>query len=272
MTKDKKSPGRFQGRLMKNTLFLVIFLFVAAGYVFFFTSAQTLPGGNSVVATKMNYPLAFDDRRTVTITRWDYAPEQGVMEIEMELDNQSFDGLDAYSFSALSKNLRQSELTVKPIITDSDLYVIQFSGVPSDWRSVSLRIKVNDPSKTDVLKCYANTESVHTVPELHEKTKNEYLRDRLLRKISGYQEEIEKLKDTYDQNKQKIAALEDKNRQLEEGRKYQTAEEIEKTNQEIQTNKNQLETLKTEQENNLKDQDEYNLRIVKTQEQADDLI
>ena len=135
-----------------------------------------------------------------------------------------------------------------------------------------MRIKVNDPSKTDVLKCYANTESVHTVPELHEKTKNEYLRDRLLRKISGYQEEIEKLKDTYDQNKQKIAALEDKNRQLEEGKKYQTAEEIEKTNQEIQTNKNQLETLKTEQENNLKDQDEYNLRIVKTQEQADDLI
>ena len=106
----------------------------------------------------------------------------------------------------------------------------------------------------------------------NEKTKNEYLRDRLLRKISGYQEEIEKLKDTYDQNKQKIAALEDKNRQLEEGKKYQTAEEIEKTNQEIQTNKNQLETLKTEQENNLKDQDEYNLRIVKTQEQADDLI
>ena len=104
------------------------------------------------------------------------------------------------------------------------------------------------------------------------KQKNEYLRDRLLRKISGYQEEIEKLKDTYDQNKQKIAALEDKNRQLEEGKKYQTAEEIEKTNQEIQTNKNQLETLKTEQENNLKDQDEYNLRIVKTQEQADDLI
>ena len=76
------------------------------------------------------------------------------------------------------------------------------------------------------------------------KSKNEYLRDRLLRKISGYQEEIEKLKDTYDQNKQKIAALEDKNRQLEEGKKYQTAEEIEKTNQEIQTNKNQLETLK----------------------------
>ncbi|MFR2660511.1 MAG: hypothetical protein ACLS9N_13390 [[Clostridium] leptum] len=59
---------------------------------------------------------------------------------------------------------------------------------------------------------------------------------------------------------------------MEAGRKYQTAEEIEKTNQEIQTNKNQLETLKTEQENNLKDQDEYNLRIVKTQEQADDLI
>ena len=59
---------------------------------------------------------------------------------------------------------------------------------------------------------------------------------------------------------------------MEEGKKYQTAEEIEKTNQEIQTNKNQLETLKTEQENNLKDQDEYNLRIVKTQEQADDLI
>ncbi len=60
------------------------------------------------------------------------------------------------------------------------------------------------------------------------KKQNEYLRDRLLRKISGYQEEIEKLKDTYDQNKQKIAALEDKNRQLEEGKKYQTAEEIER--------------------------------------------
>ena len=58
-------------------------------------------------------------------------------------------------------------------------YVIQLADVPSDWKSISLRIKVDDPSKTDILKCYANTESVQTVPELHAKTKNEYLRDKM---------------------------------------------------------------------------------------------
>ena len=73
-------------------------------------------------------------------------------------------------------------------------------------------------------------------------------------------------------NNQKIAALEDKNRQLEDGKKYQTAEEIEETNREIQSNKNQLEALKTEQENNLTDQAEYEQRIIKIQEQADDLF
>ena len=55
------------GRVMKNTMFLVILLLVAAGYLFFFTSAQTIPGGNSVTATKMNQPLTFDDQRTVTL-------------------------------------------------------------------------------------------------------------------------------------------------------------------------------------------------------------
>ena len=74
----------------------------------------------------------------------------------------SFDGLDNYVFTALSKNLGQSELTVIPIISDKDFYVIQLADVPSDWKSVSLRIKVDDPSKTDILKCYANTESVQT--------------------------------------------------------------------------------------------------------------
>ena len=260
------------GRVMKNTMFLVILLLVAAGYLFFFTSAQTIPGGNSVTATKMNQPLTFDDQRTVTLTRWDYSPEQSVMEIEMEIENQSFDGLDNYVFTSLSKNLGQSELTVTPIIAAKDFYVIQLADVPSDWKSISLRIKVDDPSKTDILKCYANTESVQTVPELHAKTKNEYLRDRLLRKISEYQTEIETLKSDYELNNQKIAALEDKNHQLEDGKKYQTAEEIEETNREIQSNKNQLEALKTEQENNLTDQAEYEQRIIKTQEQADDLI
>ena len=87
-----------------------------------------------------------------------------------------------------------------------------------------------------------------------------------------YQTEIETLKSDYELNNQKIAALEDKNHQLEDEKKYQTAEEIEETNREIQSNKNQLEALKTEQENNLTDQAEYEQRIIKTQEQADDLI
>lgn len=65
--------------------------FVFAGYLFFFSSRLILPGGISAEYTPIGTELEFPGQnKTVTVSRWEYSPEQHLMEVELLFDNRSF--------------------------------------------------------------------------------------------------------------------------------------------------------------------------------------
>ena len=73
--------------------------FVFAGYLFFFSSRLILPGGISAEYTPIGTELEFPGQnKTVTVSRWEYSPEQHLMEVELLFDNRSFDGINTYVF------------------------------------------------------------------------------------------------------------------------------------------------------------------------------
>lgn len=78
--------------------FIVIFI---VGYAFFLTSKLWYPNGDDLVtATKLNTEKFFNGR-TVKVMRWDYSKSQGLCEVELDISNQQYDGIDTYDYEAI---------------------------------------------------------------------------------------------------------------------------------------------------------------------------
>ena len=79
-----------------RNLFLVLVV-ILAGYAVFFTSHQWMPkSANGSLLTPLNEPVTYEGRE-FTIRRWDYCESEQTMEIELDIANSTFDGLDSYS-------------------------------------------------------------------------------------------------------------------------------------------------------------------------------
>lgn len=65
--------------------FIIIFFFVG-GYAFFFSSMYWMPASvDASYLTKVGIENTWNNRH-ITITRWDYSEEQGVMEVELSVE------------------------------------------------------------------------------------------------------------------------------------------------------------------------------------------
>ena len=101
--------------------FIIIFFFVG-GYAFFFSSMYWMPASvDASYLTKVGIENTWNNRH-ITITRWDYSEEQGVMEVELSVENKSYDGKNTYDFSAV--DLRGRKLTIDTQVTDTDWIVL----------------------------------------------------------------------------------------------------------------------------------------------------
>lgn len=84
---------KIQLRKNKESLsFIIIIFLLTGGYLFFFTSTLWMPpSADASYLTPVGKEVIWDDR-TITINRWQYSKEQQEMEVEIMVDNKSYDG------------------------------------------------------------------------------------------------------------------------------------------------------------------------------------
>lgn len=247
--------------------------FVFAGYLFFFSSRLILPGGILAEYTPIGTELEFPGQnKTVTVSRWEYSPEQHLMEVELLFDNRSFDGINTYVFDAMVKNFSVEQQDVQVIISTPDLYVVHIP-VPEQFRAVSLRMLPDVPGITasSIVKIYTNPGDVTTVASIAPKTEIEYRRGLILSNIDELQEQIVQLQDSNAQLKKTIANVELKNEQLENEKRYSTEKEILDLNADINSNCAYIEQLNDQIEDNNEEIAELRQRIENIRKQAADL-
>lgn len=212
---------------------LAVFL---GGYAFFFSSNLWMPpSGNATKQTPLNQKTEWEGR-TVTLLRWEYAKEEHKMEVELEIANTSFDGIDTYTYHALDSSNRR--LTVTPVLEDPDYVVLQLTNLSSRWSEVSLRMELPKEEQTEeasTLRMYTNVADVQRVESLPSLTRNGYLVKRVEGQIAAYEEEICRLTEESKNQKDYQENCEEEILRLTEGKKYQTEEEIEETDRLIQT-------------------------------------
>lgn len=244
----------------KISSFLVVsFLFVFfTGYAAFFLSPYYLSGAGSLTYTPLNEIVTLENR-DVQILSWSYSKDQRRMEVELQIDDRSFDGRNTYSFTAA---FRPSNATVEitKVLEEPNYIVLEIDNVPRRWREISLRMRLESTS-TEEIHLYSNAEQIANVESIEPLTALEYHVRRIERNITMYSDRVEEINQELQELSDKISNIQNTNQLLEDGKKYQTSAEIEETNLQISANlkaikdtEKQMETLrgeKQEQENQI---------------------
>ena len=103
---------------MKNNAIINLALIVIiGGYLFFFTSNLWIPHNASAKKqTPLNESVEWADR-AITIERWDYCEQGGLMEVYMDIKSNTYDGIYAYKYEAVDRsedNLKVSAAVEEP--------------------------------------------------------------------------------------------------------------------------------------------------------------
>lgn len=219
-----------------KTVFIAVFLFIVGlSYIFFFSSKYILPNGTKYELTAMDSVSELAPDKTVTLLRWDYSEKQKLMEIELETDNQSFDGINTYSYSAVSRNAGTKSLKTETIVSTDTMQVVHILNVPSNFKEISFRM-VNSDGTGNIIKLYTNYLDVTHVDCIESRTETQYRIMRLQSDIKECEATIAELESENAELEKTNENIVKTNESLEADKRYQTDVQIAETDKKIQEN------------------------------------
>ena len=246
--------------------FIIIFFFVG-GYVFFFSSTYWMPtSADASYLTKIGVTNSWEERE-VTINRWQYSKTQQLMEIDLDVANKSYDGINKYKFSAM--DLKGNNLKCKVMIEEDDWIVLRISDIPKRWSDVSLRMEMPDGTG-DRLKLYTNVVYVERVTELKSMDKNGYMAQKFNIEISNMQKEVESDNKQIDKLNNEIAEVQKEIERINKEKIYQTDKEKTESDSLIAEANSTITSKQKDIQELMADIDEINKRIdMKNKEKSD---
>jgi|GEM_PF-743796 len=247
--KLKKSSNRFLVR------FLIIFI---VGYSLFFTSRFWLPKTYEGVSVTPIGTTISANERNITIDSWQYSKDQEMMEVILEIENLSIDGIKEYKYQAFDKD---KEYKVEKVRGGDGFYVLRIYKVKSSWTELALRIDIraDDKSKNgdfEKIKIYTNDKIVNKVSKLPLKTLKEYKEESYTQQIKTLEKRMAKNRRKKGKYEDSIKTANEKIKELEGKAKYQTKKEQTETAENIGTinqEKKNLEEKVTELEGEYKE-------------------
>lgn len=190
----------------KNSSFIIFIIIYISGYGLFFSSTSWFPStGATKNQTALDTTLTLDNHN-FTLKNWTWSKSQNLMEIEIDVNNNNYDGIDKYLFSCRDQKLKPLE--VKPIVENKNLLVYHIK-VTDDIKELSFRLKIDNDSKNksfDMIRFYTNAASVEKVKKIESLTSHGYYVQRLERTILKYQNAISVHQNYINQIDNKIAS------------------------------------------------------------------
>lgn len=167
-------------------------LFLTVCYLFFFTSNWWLPNNmNDEKQTPLNESVMVADH-SYTVTRWTYSETESRMQVEIDLYNQAFDGINTYEYSCITRNGRN--VTVQAAVETPTMLVLLLNDIPANYGAVSLRVTPEGLGMEARIRLYTNEQDVEQVEAISVfDTAEAYLQNRLEREIERLQQEREEL-------------------------------------------------------------------------------
>lgn len=205
-------------------IFLVIFIL---GYAFFFLSPYIMPKTyEGVRVTDIGEVINANDRK-ITLDDWTYSKSQKAMEIVLEVENYSIDGIEEYRYEVRD---RHKGYKTREVLNENGLVVIRAYKLPKDWTEIVLRVGISpeDQEKNPefgTIKLYTNDLSVRNIEKIEDKTREGYLKDSYTLRITKYTDRIREIDQEIEEDVSQKAEADVKIAELQESMSLQTENE-----------------------------------------------
>lgn len=252
-------------------IFLLIFL---VGWFFFITSNHWYPdSGYGIEPTQLYSKKVLGDRE-IYLTRWQYVPEDRVMEAEFMINDKTLSGESEYTYVAQTNAGRS--LKTEVVSYNAEYAVIRITNVPKRWGEISIHMitekeeqEENSKSKEVTAKFYTNKKSVEIVKELPKKDVAEYYQQHIDNLITHQEELIEKYQEEIQKNDKKQIERAEKILELQSEMIYLTDTEKSDTENLITQAKKEICNFEEEKDELLEDIKECNDKIEKLKQKKE---
>ena len=248
------------------------------GYLFFFTSNLTIPDKitSKEDTTKLNEVNEYMDGRSCQLLSATYDRDQETMEVIVHLTNNTYDGIDSYYIAEKLNNGSTKNLVTREVLDDPLMTVIRISNLKPHYREMQLMIapkltsidKVKDSQTAFITlnKYNVTQESINL-----NKTKQDYLAERLQNVLESYQKEFNNLTRKDNDLEQQIENAKKQNEDLEKNKLYMSSKEIDNANNQIADNEQTINDLQQQRVTTRNQMLSYGKLIAKTRARLNDI-
>lgn len=256
----------------------VFLLVLIIGYLFFFTSNMTIPDKitSKEETTKINEVNEYMDGRSCQLLSATYDREQETMEVIVHLTNNTYDGVDSYYIAEKLNNGSTKNLVTKEVLDDPLMTVIRISNLKPHYREMQLMLA---PKLTSVDKVKDSQTAFITLNKYNvtqgtidlNKTKQDYLAERLQNVLDSYQKEFNNLTRKDNDLEQQIENATKQNEDLEKNKLYMSSKEIDNANSQIADNEQTIKDLQQQRTDTRNQMLSYSKLIAKTRARLNDI-
>lgn len=256
----------------------IFLLVLIIGYLFFFTSNMTIPDKitSKEETTKINEVNEYMDGRSCQLLSATYDREQETMEVIVHLTNNTYDGIDSYYIAEKLNNGSTKNLVTREVLDDPLMTVIHISNLKPHYREMQLMLA---PKLTSVDKVKDSQTAFITLNKYNvtqgtidlNKTKQDYLAERLQNVLDSYQKEFNNLTRKDNDLEQQIENATKQNEDLEKNKLYMSSKEIDNANSQIADNEQTINDLQQQRVTTRNQMLSYSKLIAKTRARLNDI-
>ena len=245
---DKQDVPYVYRKKQRPSLYFLFIILILTGYVFFFSAGTWLPLSMDEEVSPFDQEIAFGEegKRTVTLYDWKYCEETGLMEVKLRFFNGEFDGTDGYVYDVSLQRGSKEDIKVRELLNEQLLTVLQIGPVKKGFRHITLyfapeydrAITRKDMGSISILE-----KDMDKVDGIKKRTREEYLIDRLDLIIARHEERNMEIRKEIARNENTIRNIKRANEKIDEDKTFQTADEIELSNEEKRENEAKITEL-----------------------------
>lgn len=230
----------------QNVSMSVFVIFVISGYFFFIFSKNIFHEKGDLKYTEINSKETLEQRE-ITLNKWVYCPDMQEMEVEFDVVNATYDGIDTYKVTASDRQKRQ--YTTSVVLSSPTMQVIRIKNVEEQEFSelrLALQVDYTGTVSKEMAKFYTNAEKVERVDKIVDySTIEEYYIAKLNTYIANYQNEINEIQRNISEQEKKQQAADELIQELNLKLNYAAGDEKSSINSQIADVNKQLIELNT---------------------------